>query len=104
MEKIEIIARIKSIIEKHGTFSIGEVDSANSVLVNEMGNLVALGEYFNSTTVEISVYNASSFSSDEIDSYELTYEELPKEVLEEILFAAEIFETDSEKTLKRISN
>jgi hypothetical protein len=97
MEKLEIIARIKSIIEKYGTFSIGEVDSANSILVNEMGNLVALGEYFNSTTVEISVYNASSFSSDEIDSYELTYEELPKEVLEEILFAAEIFETEQEE-------
>ena len=104
MQKKTIIKRIKSIIENYGTFSIGEVDSANSILVNEMGNLVAVGEYFNSTTVEISVYNASSFSSDEIDSYELTYEELPKEVLEEILFAAEIYETDQEKTLKRISN
>ena len=58
---------------------------------------------FRSTTVEIKVYEPSSFSSDEIDSYELTYDELTTEVLEEILFTADLYETDQEKTLKRIS-
>lgn len=104
MQKRTIIKRIKSIIEKHGTFSIGEVEGADGICVSEMGNFVALAEHFNSTTIDVSVYDPNSFSSDEIDSYELTYEELSKETLEEILFVAELYETDQEKTLKRISN
>jgi len=104
MKKRTIIKRIKSIIEKHETFNIGEVVGADGICVNEMGNLVALVEYFNSTTVEVNIYDANSFSSDPIDDYELTYEELDKDTLEQILFIAELFETDQEKTLKRISN
>jgi hypothetical protein len=104
MQKKTIIKRIKSIIEKHETFSIGEVDSTNGICVNEMGNLVALVEDFNSECVGVYVYNPESFNSDPIDDYELTYEELSKETLEEILFVAELYETDQEKTLKRISN
>jgi hypothetical protein len=103
MEKKEIINKIQSIIEKYGTFHIGEVDGANGICVNEMGKFVGLAEYFNSTTIEVKVYEPESFSSDEIDSYELTYDELTIEILEEILFAAELYETDLEKTLKRIS-
>jgi hypothetical protein len=104
MEKKTIIKKIKSIIEKHETFSIGEVEGANGICVNGMGNLVALAEYFNGTTIEVNIYDANSFSSDPIDDYELTYEELDKEILEQILYVAELFETDQEKTLKRISN
>ena len=69
-----------------------------------MGNLVAVAEYFNGTTIEVNIYDANSFSSDPIDDYELTYEELDKEILEQILFVAELYEADQEKTLKRISN
>jgi hypothetical protein len=104
MQKKKIIKRIKSIIENYGTFNIGEVGGADGICVNEMGNLVALVEYFNGTTVEVEVYETSSFSSDSISSYELTYEELDKDTLEQILFIAEMYETDQEKTLKRISN
>jgi hypothetical protein len=104
MQKKKIIKRIKSIIENYGTFNIGEVGGADGICVNEMGNLVALVEYFNGTTVEVEVYETSSFSGDSISSYELTYEELDKDTLEQILFIAEMYETDQEKTLKRISN
>jgi len=104
MQKKTIIKRIKSIIEKHETFSIGEVDGAEGIYVNGMGNLVALAEYFNNTTIEVNIYDADSFSSDPIDDYELTYEELDKKILEEILFVAELFETDQEQTLKRCAN
>ena len=69
-----------------------------------MGNFVGLAEYFNGTTIEVNVYEPDSFSSDPIDDYELTYEELSKDTLEQILFVAEMYETDQEKTLKRISN
>ena len=104
MQKKTIIKRIKSIVENYGTFNIGEVDGADGICVNEMGNLVALVEYFNVTTVEVNIYDANSFSSDPIDDYELTYEELSKETLVEILFVAELYETDQEKTLKRCAN
>jgi hypothetical protein len=103
MEKQEIINKIQSIIEKYGTFHIGEVDGANGICVNEMGKFVGLAEYFNRTSVEVKVYEPESFSSDEIDSYELNYIDLTIEVLEEILFTADLYETDQEKTLKRIS-
>ncbi len=104
MQKRTIIKRIKSIIENYGTFNIGEVDGADGICVNEMGNYVALAEYFSNTTIEVNVYEPNSFSSDPIDDYELTYEELSKETLEEILIIAEMYEVDQEKTLKRISN
>ena len=104
MQKKTIIKRIKSIIEKHDSFSIGEGYGADGICINEMGNYVGLAEYFNDTTIEVNVYETDSFSSDPIDDYELTYEELSKETLEEILFVAEMYETDQEKTLKRISN
>jgi hypothetical protein len=103
MEKQEIINKIRSIVVNYGSFSIGEVDGVNGICVNEMGRFIALAEYFNSTTIEVKVYDPSSFSSDEVDSYELTYDELSIEVLEEILFTADLYETDQEKTLKRIS-
>lgn len=104
MQKRTIIKNIKTIIETHGTFNIGEVDGADGICVNEMGGLVALVEYFNGTTIEVNIYDPNSFSSDPISDYELTYEELSKETLEEILFVAELFETDQEKTIKRCAN
>jgi len=107
MQKKTIIKRIKSIIENYGAFGSGEVEQGGvsySTCVNEMGHLVALAEYFKGTGVEVYIYDPHSFSSDPIDDYELTYEELSKEVLEEILTIAELYEVDQEKTLKRISN
>ncbi len=104
MQNRTIIKRIKNIILNYGTFNIGEVDGADGICVNEMGNLVALAEYFNLDFVEIQVYEPSSFSSDPISDYELTYEELSKETLEQILFVAELYETDQEKTIKRCAN
>jgi hypothetical protein len=106
MQKRTIIKKIKSIIENYGAFGVGEVEQdgiSYSPCVNEMGNLVALAEYF-SDDVEVSVYDPTGFSSDPIDSYNVAYEDLSKEVLEEILFLADLYETDQEKTLKRISN
>ena len=104
MQKRTIIKKIKTIIENYGTFNIGEVEGADGICVNEMGNLVALVEYFNGTTIEVNVYDPNSFSSDSISDYELTYEELDKDTLEQILFIAELFETDQEKTIKRCAS
>ena len=45
MQKRTIIKRIKTIIENYGSFSIGEVDNADGVLINEMGHLIGIAEY-----------------------------------------------------------
>jgi hypothetical protein len=104
MQKRTIIKNIKSIIEKYGTFSIGEVDNADGVLINQMGHIIGIAEYFNGTTIEVSIYDSNSFSSDAIDSYEENYNDLPKATLQEILSVAELFEVDQEKTLKRCAD
>ena len=104
MKKEKIIRKIKTIINKYDTFNIGEVEGADGICINEMGNLIGLAEYFNNSTIEVSVYDSASSSCDAIDEYELNYEELSKMVLVNILFIAELFETDQEKTLKRCEN
>ena len=104
MQKKTIIKNIKGIIENYGSFNIGEVDGADGICVNEMGNFMGLAETFNATNIEVNIYEPSSFSSDSIESYELDYEELTKETLEQILFVSELYETDQEKTIKRCSN
>jgi hypothetical protein len=50
------------------------------------------------------VYDTHSFDSDEIHVYEENYEDLSKDILEEILIIAEMWEVEQEKTLKRISD
>jgi hypothetical protein len=100
-KKAILIKKIKSIIENYGTFSLGEVDGAEGICINEMGDLVALLEYFGTDVVEANVYKPSSFSSDSIETYNVKYEDLDIEVLKEVLFVAELYETDQEKTIKR---
>ena len=100
MEKEQIIEEIKKIIAEVGGFGIGEVEEdgiSYSPCVNEMGNFVALAEYFNGTGVEVNVYDPSSFSSDPIDDYTLTYEELDKNALEEILALCEQYKESQEE-------
>jgi len=108
MQKRTIIKKIKAIINEWGSFGSGEVEGSMgetySPCVSSMGNLVALAEYFNLNEVEVNVYDPNSFSSDPIDDYTVTYEELSKDVLEEILDIAEAYDVDQYKTLKRISN
>ena len=104
MQKKTIIKNIKSIIEKYGTFSSFEVVGAESLLINQMGHIIGIAEYFNGTTIEVNIYDSSSFSSDPIDIYEENYYDLPKATLKEILSVAELFEVGQEKTLKRCAN
>jgi hypothetical protein len=108
MQKRTIIKRIRAIITEWGSFGSGEVEGSlgetYSPCVVSMGNLVALAEYFKLNEVDVNVYNPSGFSSDPVDDYTLTYEELPKDVLLEILYIAEAYDVDQHKTQKRISN
>jgi hypothetical protein len=98
MEKQEVISKIQNVLVKWGEFSIGEVDGEDvSPCVASHGNLVDLAEYFNNTGVTVEVYNPSSHSSDSIDTYDLDYEDLELDVLEEILMIAERYDVQQEK-------
>jgi hypothetical protein len=65
---------------------------------------VGLAEYFKQQGVQVNVYMPSGFSSDPEDEYDVDYEDLDKDVLEEILILCEEYEADQLKTEKRISN
>ena len=104
MEKKAVIEKIKSVILDYGSFSLYEVDGAEGVSVNSMGNLVAVAEEFNANTIGVNVYDTSSSNSNEIDFYEMNYDELSESTLEDILFIVELYEADQSKTIKRCSN
>lgn len=104
MQKKTIIKKIKAIITNYGSFDIAEVNLENSPCVTAPGNHTHLAEYFTVDKVKVNVYAPAGISGDPIDDYEMDYEDLSKEVLEEILENAELYEVDQEKTLKRISN
>lgn len=105
MDKLELIKRITDIIKNFGCFSVGELEyETNGVVVGELGKFVGVAEFFNKNHADINVYEPSSFSSDEIDSYEEQYEDLSEEVLQEILLICEHWEAEQLQTEKRISN
>ena len=89
MQKEEIIKKIKEIIAEFGSFGVGEVEADCSPCVGSLGNYVGLAEYFKLDGVEVNVYMPSGFSSDPEDEYGMTYEELDRDVLEEILLLCE---------------
>lgn len=96
MQKEEIIKKVKEIIAEFGGFGTGEVEADCSPCVGSLGNYVGLAEEFNLNGVEVNVYMPSGFSSDPVDDYELTYEELEKDVLEEILALCEQYKESQE--------
>jgi hypothetical protein len=105
MEKTEIIKRISDITKTFGGFYVNELDiESNGVVVGELGKFVGVAEFFGTDKCEVNVYEPSSFSSDEIDSYDEQYENLSEDILNEILFICEQWEAQELQTEKRISN
>jgi hypothetical protein len=101
----EIIKRITDIIKNFGCFSVGELEyETNGVVVGQLGKFVGVAEFFNKDHADINVYEPSSFSSDEVDSYEMKYEEMSLEILKEVVFICEQWEAEQLQTEKRISN
>jgi hypothetical protein len=97
MDKQEVIEKIQAVLVNWGEFSIGEVDGEDvSPCVASHGNLVDLAEHFNNTGVSVFVYNPSSHSSDPIDDYDLDYDDLELDVLEEILMIAERYDVQQQ--------
>jgi hypothetical protein len=105
MTKQEIIDKIKSTLNVEGCFWIGELEvEPGGVVVGELGKFVGLAEYFTEDYVEVNIYEPSSTSSDEIDTYDAKYEDLDEDVLQSILLVVEQREAENIRTEKRISN
>lgn len=101
MQKRTIIKKIKAIIKEHGDFTTAEISAESSPSVSSKKGRNELCESFTYDKVEVVTYDRSD---EEIDSDNVFYEELAKDVLEEILSLAEIWEVESLQTEKRISN
>ena len=98
MNKQEVIERIQEVLVNWGEFSIGEVDGVDvSPCVASHGNIVDLAEHFNNKDVTVFVYKPNSHSSDPIDDYDLEYDKLELDVLEEILIIAECYDAQQQK-------
>jgi hypothetical protein len=105
MTKQETIDRIKSILSVEGCFWIGELDDERAgVVVGELGKFIGLAEYFTEDFCEVNIYEPSSTSSDEVDTYDASYESLSEDVLQEILMVVEQREAENVRTEKRISD
>lgn len=101
MQKRTIIKKIQAIIKEHGDFTTAEINAESSPCVSSKRGRNELCESFNYDKVEVVTYDRSD---EEIDSDDVLYEDLKKDVLEEILFLAEIWEAESLQTEKRCSN
>jgi hypothetical protein len=102
MEKKEIIENIKRITNKYGFFQSGEVEQDGetySPCINSMGGLVALAERFGSE-VEVNVYDTASSDCNPIHTYDMPYEELSDDVLNDILMIARQYEAEQKLTTK----
>jgi len=92
MQKRTIIKKIKAIIKEHGDFTTADVNAESSPCVASLKGINQLCESFNYDKVEVVTYDRND---DEIDSDYLSYEDLKKDVIEEILILAENHEAES---------
>lgn len=98
MQKRTIIKKIKAIIKEHGMFTTADVQAQSSPSVGALKGINQLCESFKHDTVEVVTYDRND---DEIDSESVHYEDLEKDVLEEILILAEDHEVISLKDEER---
>ena len=101
MQKRTIIKKIKAIITEWGGFSCADVEATSSPVIKTLGkDTCQLAERFEKDKVEAVIYVHDSETGEDY----IAYEDLDKDVLEEILFLAEQWDTDNLKTEKRCSN
>lgn len=99
--KKTIIKEIKAIIAEHGNFTTADVQADSSPVLNSLGqNTHQLLETFNLHKATAVTYVHETETGEDY----IAYEDMNKDLLEEVLFLAEQWETDQLKTEKRISN
>ena len=100
MQKRTIIKNIKAIIKEHGSFTTADIQADSSPCILSRKGINVLCESFDYDNVEAVTYDRHD---EEIETERIKYEDLKKDVLEEILYLADIHEADSLQTEKRIS-
>lgn len=83
------IDKTLAIIAEFGEFTVAEVEADHSPSFPSKGRLTHLVETFRTDGCEVFVYDPKSFSSDEIDQYDIAYEEIEEEQMDYILELAE---------------
>lgn len=98
MQKRTIIKKIKAIIQNIGYTTTADMKSGSSPVHRSIGkNHFELAEGFGEQ-VKIVEYVGET----EITEYELKYEDLDKDTLEEILFELETYEVGFDKTMDKV--
>ena len=87
--KDETIEKINDIIKEYGKFTTADVYAESSPILNSKGKLVHLAEEFMEGNCVVYVYDPTSHSSDEIDTYDEFYEQFEEDQLGYILELAE---------------
>jgi len=99
--KAQKIGKIKKVISEWGSTSCCERKRDHSPCLNSIGygknNVCELVEQFYADSVETVVYHDEV----ELNYNNYSYEELPEEIIDEILEIVEDYETDMLKTEKR---
>jgi hypothetical protein len=91
MKKANLIIKINNIVEEYGSFSTWDVEADCSPCVQSMGSLVALAETFHKDQADVTIYDPESFSSDGMETYVMSYTDMSKDNLKDILELAKTF-------------
>lgn len=101
MQKRTVIKNINKIIVKFGSFTTADVEADSSPCIASLGkDTHQLLEEFGEHKVTALTYVHETV----VDEDYIKYEDLDKDVLEEILLLAEMWEAECLQTEKRISN
>jgi len=88
-KKEPLSKRIKAIIKEFGNFTTADVQAQSSPSIASLGGTNQLAESFNYDKAEIVTYDRND---EEVGNDNILYEDLKKDVLEEILALAEDWE------------
>ena len=101
MQKRTIIKKIKEILNNDGLTTTADMELSSSPVHKSIGkDNHALIERFGQNKATVVVYVHET----EVDEYDIDYEEIDKNTLEDLLTHLENYEVDQEKTLKRCEN
>ncbi len=103
-KKTEKILRIKEIVREWGATTTAELEADSSPCISSSGtnkmNVSTLVKGFNLNNVKIVTYNNET----EIAEDNIPYENLTEDVIDDILYLLEDYDTDNYKTMQRCQN
>ena len=94
------INQIRKIIAKTGNLMVGEVNPESSINYGSLGNnITALIEEYKINKVNVVIYDCRN--GEEIDDFDVNYEDLSKDTIYDILTYLENYLDAEEKTMDR---